>query len=142
MIDEMIDFAYMTADLQPKLEAATLRVAELIAETLDTCSALADTKRMRVQTHCPPDLELRANRDLLRIILANLLTNALKYSPEGSTVTITAGADGGEVCLRSSTASSRSSTARAGPGSSSATGPGWACRSSRRPWKAWGDGSR
>ncbi|OHD74926.1 MAG: hypothetical protein A2177_11215 [Spirochaetes bacterium RBG_13_68_11] len=99
MIDEMIDFAYMTADLRPKLEAAPLAVAELIGETLDSCSALADTKRMRVQTHCPPGLELRANRDLMRVILANLLTNALKYSPEGSTVTITAGADGGEVCL-------------------------------------------
>jgi signal transduction histidine kinase len=99
MIDEMIDYAYMTGDVGPKLESAWIRVEDLISDTLDACATLIETRSIRIDTHCPPDLGIEANRDLMRIILGNLVTNALKYSPEGSTVTITAGVDRSDLCL-------------------------------------------
>lgn len=99
MIDEMIDYAYMTSEEQPRLECTTVRMGEIIQDSLEALSNLADSKGIGFETHCPPDLQLTANRDLLRIILGNLVSNALKYSPEGTTLTVTAGTEGREVCL-------------------------------------------
>jgi signal transduction histidine kinase len=45
-------------------------------------------------------LEVRADRDLLRRVLENLVDNSLRYSPEGSTVRLEARADAGAVELR------------------------------------------
>jgi len=45
-------------------------------------------------------LEVRADRDLLRRVLENLVDNSLRYSPEGSTVRLEARADAGAAELR------------------------------------------
>jgi signal transduction histidine kinase len=44
--------------------------------------------------------QLRADEDLMRRTLANLVENALRHSPEGSTVTVSVAAAGDEVELR------------------------------------------
>jgi two-component system sensor histidine kinase SenX3 len=40
---------------------------------------------------------VRASRDLITIILSNLITNSIKYSPAATTVTIAASGEGDEV---------------------------------------------
>ncbi|MHB9029815.1 MAG: sensor histidine kinase, partial [Candidatus Latescibacterota bacterium] len=43
------------------------------------------------------DLMVLANRDLLNIIFSNLISNALKYSMPGTTITINASGENGKV---------------------------------------------
>ena len=45
---------------------------------------------VRFQTSIPPELTVNANSALLQVVLNNILDNAMRYSPEGGTITITA----------------------------------------------------
>ena len=71
-----------------------------VAESVDTAlrrveKVLADH---RVTVDMPPDLPtLRLDPVLFEQVLVNLLDNAAKYAPEGSTVTVRARRDGGRV---------------------------------------------
>ena len=99
MIDEMIDYAYMNSGTDERYNATRLLVAEVVERAVETQATQAHAKQIRIVQSSPRDLELWANRDLLNIILGNLVSNAVKYSPVGSTVTVTADEEGGEAHL-------------------------------------------
>ena len=48
---------------------------------------------------CPPDLALRADREKLRQVLLNLLSNAIRHTPAGGVVTLFAEARGPRVAI-------------------------------------------
>lgn len=58
--------------------------------------------RRRIVFHCEEPLVVHAGRDELEMVVSNLLENAIKFSPEGSTIEVTASrAPGGiEVSVR------------------------------------------
>jgi two-component system cell cycle sensor histidine kinase PleC len=67
-----------------------------VAELVQGCEALvasrAEARRLRITCLVPRDLPLlRADATKIRQILLNLLTNAIKFTPPGGEVTITAG---------------------------------------------------
>jgi signal transduction histidine kinase len=98
MIDEMIDYAYMQTD-KIRFEPARINVRDLILANIEALSVQTLAKGMRVELKCAPDLFICASRDLGTIVLSNLLSNAVRYSHEGSTVTISAVQETTEVCL-------------------------------------------
>jgi signal transduction histidine kinase len=88
IIDEMIDYAYMTTDQETTYAKSSLGLKTIVENNIDLFSDQAMAKDMNFVAVCPEELTVWANRDLLNIILSNLITNAAKYSPRGSTVTI------------------------------------------------------
>jgi two-component system phosphate regulon sensor histidine kinase PhoR len=76
-------------DLQPVLEAA-----------VQTCAPQADEKRMRLVLAWEGDLAARANPRLIEQALVNLIGNAIKYSPAGQEVRVSAAATGRTVQLQ------------------------------------------
>jgi signal transduction histidine kinase len=79
-----------------RMEAGTLRydfeptsVAELVNSILEVHSSLRVDHP--IEADIPPDLPpIRADRDRLRQVVINLLTNATRYSPKGTTIGISA----------------------------------------------------
>ncbi|MCX6854988.1 MAG: HAMP domain-containing sensor histidine kinase [Verrucomicrobia bacterium] len=66
---------------------------KLIDESLS-----ATSRRCQIVLHCEPGLkEVRGDEALIRHILGNLITNAVKYSPNGSTVLMRIRRDGNDV---------------------------------------------
>ena len=57
-------------------------------------------KRIDITLERPEDLVVRANPQLLEQAVGNLLDNAIKYSPAGRPVTVTAAREAGEVLIR------------------------------------------
>ena len=75
----------------------TLRDAyldELASEALLRARSLTLPKNITLTSAIDPDLPIRADEALLGRMLLNLLTNAIKYSPPGSTVTLACHRDG------------------------------------------------
>jgi PAS domain S-box-containing protein len=97
IVDDLLNVA--------RLEAGTLGVS---LEPVDvgeaareaTAAAEANGRRFAVDVE-PGGLVVRADREKLTQVLANLLDNAVKYSPEGGTITLTARrrADAAEIAV-------------------------------------------
>jgi len=99
MIDEMIDFAYMKSELDINFDEKKLRISELIIENISLIRENAEKKRISFNVNCSRNIQLKTNRDLMNMILGNLLTNALKYSKENGEVSITCSIEKSEIHL-------------------------------------------
>ncbi|MFN2594975.1 MAG: GAF domain-containing protein [Actinomycetota bacterium] len=88
LVNDLLDVARMEAgtlryDLEP------MSIPELVSSVLEVHSSLR-TDHM-IQADIPEDLPaVRGDKDRLRQVVINLLTNATRYSPSGTTVTISA----------------------------------------------------
>jgi two-component system NtrC family sensor kinase len=56
--------------------------------SLDALASMASRKRLAITYHLDPAVKVSADTDLMRIVANNLITNAIKYTPEGGRVTI------------------------------------------------------
>lgn len=80
-----------------KLDLAPFSVPSLIRDIIDLYSIVADEKSITIQVEVPDQLELRADRTRIQQCLANLLDNAIKYTPQGGAVKVSSQAADGEV---------------------------------------------
>jgi signal transduction histidine kinase len=72
----------------PRLEDIDLAVA--IRTALDLAQPTLERSGLRLVVDVPPSLPAHANPDHLAQVLANLLSNAMRYTPAGGTVTVRA----------------------------------------------------
>jgi len=82
-----------------RLALESVRVADLFDDTTDLYEDLADDRGVALESSVPADLSVQADRQRLRQVMANLVDNALKYTPHGGRVTIAGRALPGEVEL-------------------------------------------
>ena len=89
----------MTGNLS--LDLRRLRLAGVVEAALETVALQADRKKIRV------DVELDeatgfVSGDSLRLqqVVSNLITNAIKFTPEGGEVKVALASRGGEAILR------------------------------------------
>lgn len=64
---------------------------DVIPGVVDIFVMIADTKKIRLDyTPCKEKLVVRADNDMLKTVVRNFMSNAIKFSPEGSVIEITA----------------------------------------------------
>ncbi|MGZ8253966.1 MAG: ATP-binding protein [Burkholderiaceae bacterium] len=78
--------------------AATVDLATLAAAVVEEKQPLAELQRIALSRTVRP-VTLTGHEDALRILLANLIDNALRYTPTGGSVLVRVWADSDAACL-------------------------------------------
>lgn len=95
LIGSFLDMQRLRNDALPLLEE-TLSPKGILDQAAKLYAI--NKKKCRIVVKCPPDLpQIKGDGKKLHQVMINLLSNACKYSPEGSLVTIGAEHKGGEV---------------------------------------------
>jgi len=87
LVNDVLDLSRLESGREYPLEA--LDLSQPIEQTLRVYQLNAQGKGITLQAHLAPDLPLvLANYDLINQLLANLVGNALKFTPEGGKVAV------------------------------------------------------
>lgn len=90
MINELLQMAKIEAG-RVELSIAPTSVSDLLEGLLTVMRPQSESKRIALSLRCEPDLPpVETDAGKLQQILFNFLSNAIKFSPEGATVTLTA----------------------------------------------------
>lgn len=99
LIDELLDLNQIEQGLEAEFE--TLDLETVARGALDQLGGLADEKRITLALTVPPGLPtVQGVRVRLEQAAANLISNALKFSPDGGAVRVDILHDNGEVVVR------------------------------------------
>jgi CheY-like chemotaxis protein len=99
MVDDLLDVSRVTRG-KIELRKARVELAEVVAQAIETASPLLEQHRHVLQVDVPQHgLAVEGDASRLAQVVANLLTNAAKYTPNGGRVWIAGAASGNEAVL-------------------------------------------
>ncbi len=73
-----------------KLHLEQLNISGLIKDTVELYEHVAEDKQVLLHTSSPEDLYLTADANRMRQVMANLMDNAVKYTPSGGRIDVEA----------------------------------------------------
>jgi signal transduction histidine kinase/DNA-binding response OmpR family regulator len=89
LINDILDLAKVEAG-QMKLRPETVRIATVVDDVISIAQPLAAKKQLVISKSVSSNIVLIADGGKLKQMLLNLVSNAIKFTPEGGTVTIAA----------------------------------------------------
>ncbi|HTV41143.1 MAG TPA: HAMP domain-containing sensor histidine kinase [Candidatus Sulfotelmatobacter sp.] len=87
MLNTLLDITEAEAGMM-KLQRVPVDLCGMVREVVELYEYIADERKVTVQTNLPAVCESPVDRNRMRQVFANLLDNALKYTPENGSVTI------------------------------------------------------
>ena len=98
LVDDLLDVSKFTRG-KVELVRVPVELAALLETAIETASPLIEQRRHRLVTDVPAGLVVEADAHRLAQVMANLLTNAAKYTPPGGDIEVSAARQGPEVVL-------------------------------------------
>ena len=94
LVQEIINLSRLQ-DSDPLEEAQVFDANDFIVEGIDRCRTVADSRNIEVVFSPGPDVAILGDREQLVMAVHNLIENAINYSPEGTSVSVTTEAKDG-----------------------------------------------
>jgi len=99
MVEELLELSRIESGQAP-LRLAPTSVAELVIPPVDRLRPQAERAGLEITVLLPPELPpVVADLDRARLVLTNLVHNAVKFTPPGGRITVAAEPAGDEVIL-------------------------------------------
>src|SRR5262249_26134610 len=99
MVNTLMDISEAeTGSLTLKLEPVNL--TGVLADVVDLYRYVSEEAKVTLSTEAPPDLWVTIDHNRMRQVVANLLDNAIKYTPAGGRVEVRAEREPGAVVIR------------------------------------------
>jgi PAS domain S-box-containing protein len=100
LVDDLLDVSRISQG-KVELRLEQVDVAGAVLDAIETSRPLIDAGRHDLTTKLAPPRALMVDADVTRLcqIVANLLNNAAKYTPEGGHIQVLAGREGGEAVI-------------------------------------------
>jgi signal transduction histidine kinase len=99
LVDDLLEVSRITRG-KIELRKEQLELATVVQSALETSKPLVDAARHKLTVNLPAEpLILHADPVRLAQVLANLLNNAAKYTPEGGQIWLTAGSTGSDAVV-------------------------------------------
>ncbi|HZL20011.1 MAG TPA: ATP-binding protein [Polyangia bacterium] len=100
LVDDLLDVSRITRG-KIELKTKTIELSEAVARAIEMASPIVEQRQHRLTLNVPPHgLALRADPVRLAQVIANLLTNAAKYTEGKGTIAVGAAHEDGQVVLR------------------------------------------
>lgn len=99
LLDDLLDVSRI-ANGSLQLDRRVIKLSSVVERAIDTVGPVADEKGIWLQTALDPDADdLFGDPNRLQQVVWNLLTNAIKFTPDGGQILISARRAGGNVQL-------------------------------------------
>ena len=96
LVSEILDFRKVQNG-KMKLHLSDFDLAQCMQQWIGLFAISAQKKNINLQLEAPESIPMRADHDKLERICYNLLTNAMKYTPNGGKITFAASLEGDKV---------------------------------------------
>lgn len=96
MINNILDIAKMESG-RAKLQLKTLSLAGVAGRAIDILEQLAKAKKISVHLVAIEEFSIEGDSDMLERVFTNLLGNAIKFAPDGGTITVSITDEGSEL---------------------------------------------
>ena len=97
LIDDLLRYSRLRTAVR-EMPRERVELAEIVRGAVDLFRPRADEKHVRLDAHVQP-APVMGSRDGLTDLVSNLVSNAIRYTPEGGSVTVRTGAPGGGARL-------------------------------------------
>jgi len=99
LIDDLLDLSRITAG-KIRLDAQEIPLLEVVQAAVDSARPAAEAKDVRLTARLDPDAPtVRGDGSRLQQVVWNLLTNAIKFTPQGGQVQVALQRTGGRLAL-------------------------------------------
>lgn len=98
MVDELIQLETLKSS-SLNLVKQKIPVVDVLSETVKDTESSAEKRQIKLQIECDPSLNFYVDSDRIVRVLMNFVSNAIKFSPEGSTVIIRASEDIAKITI-------------------------------------------
>ncbi len=99
LVDDLLDISRITRG-RVELRKERLETADVVAQAVEIASPLLEQQRHRLEVDVPRDLFIDGDGRRIAQVLANLLTNAAKYTKAGGHIELRAHADEDTIVIR------------------------------------------
>jgi signal transduction histidine kinase/CheY-like chemotaxis protein len=99
LVDDLLDVSRITSG-KIALAKESIEIAEVVALAIETASPLIENARHALFTEVPKNgIVVEVDRVRMAQVIANLLTNAAKYTPPGGRIRVTAALEGDDAVI-------------------------------------------
>ncbi len=98
MLNTLMDISEAETGVM-KLDRQIIDIASVISDITELYRYIADEKKLILSVDTPPELYIKADVSRIRQVIANLLENAIKYTPHKGHIKINVSTDGPQVTV-------------------------------------------